>query len=169
MAVVLMLALAAPLHAQEEQRTVPTILEQMVGPYQTLVQALPNPPTQGLLNLHATLKDPSTGEYVTDARVRVFAQRLESAERGLGWLLNSPAAPNSYSTQLNILEEGAWIFTFEVSGALGEGSAEVMLEVAKQPRSLAGWLAWAGMTLALLLVLGLAWRNANRVKRLAGR
>ena len=100
----------------------PTILDQMVGPYQMLVQALPNPPTQGLLNLHATLRDPSTGEYVTDARVRVLAQRQESAERGLASLLNSPAAPTSYSTQLNILEEGAWTFTFEVSGALGEGS-----------------------------------------------
>lgn len=136
-----------------------------MGPYDTVIQAIPYPPTQGLLNLHAKVRDPETGAEVDDARVVVFAQRHESAERGRALLLNSPATPTSYSAQLNILEEGGWTFTFEVSGPLGEGSAEVDLEVAKQDRTLAGWLAWAGMAVALLLVLGLAWRNSNRVRR----
>ena len=48
----------------------------------------------------------------------------------------------------------------------GKGSArQVDLEVAKQPRSLAGLLAFVGLAVALLLVLFLAWRNANRVRR----
>ena len=149
----------------QEQTPIPTILEGPVGPYHLTVQAIPYPPTQGLLNLHATVQNPDTGAKVDDTRVLVFAQRHESAERGRALLLNSPATPTSYSAQLNILEEGGWTFTFEVSGPLGEGSAEVDLEVAKQPRTLSGWLAWAGMAVALLVVLGLAWRNSNRVRR----
>ena len=149
----------------QEETPIPTILEGPVGPYHLTVQAIPYPPTQGLLNLHATVQNPDTGAKVDDARVLVFAQRHESAERGRALLLNSPATPTSYSAQLNILEEGGWTFTFEVSGPLGEGSAEVDLEVAKQPRTLSGWLAWAGMAVALLVVLGLAWRNSNRVRR----
>ena len=175
LAVALFLALAMPLHAQEAQeesgdeaqdeQPVPTIYEGAIGPYNIVIQAIPNPPTQGLLNIHATIQDPSTGESVNDVGVTVFAQRQESAERGRARLFNSPVFPTSYSSQLNLLEEGAWTFTFEVTGPLGEGSVEVPLEVANQPRSLAGGIAFVGLALALLLILFLAWRNANRIKR----
>ena len=164
----LALALASPLHAQEDRNT-PTIFEGEVGPHWMVVQAIPNPPSQGFLNLHATLRDSATRQYVDDAEIRVYAQRHESSERGRALLLNSPASPNSYSTQLNILEEGVWTFTFEVSSRLGSGSAEVSIEVERQPRSIAGWLAWAGIALALLLLLGLAWRNARIAKAKRGR
>ena len=150
---------------EEETERVPTIFEGLVGPYLMVVQAIPNPPTQGLLNLNASAQDPETGEYLDDVLVRVFAQRGESAERARATLRNSAAMPTSYGTQINLLEEGEWAFTFEVSGTLGEGSVKVLLEVVKQPRSVAGWLAWAGMALALLLVLALAWRNSNRLRR----
>lgn len=160
---------AQGLLAQEEQKPVPTIYLGPVGPYRMIVQAIPNPPTQGLLNLHASVKDPNTGTDVDDASIVVFAQRHESSERGRARFFTSPEYPASYSTQLNLLEEGTWTFTFEVSGPLGKGSAEVVLLVTEQPRSLAGWLAWAGMSAALLLVLFLAWRNANRMRAARGR
>ena len=154
--------------AQEEQEPGPTIYEGPVGPYAMVIQIIPSPPTQGLLNLNATVQEPGTGEYVHDADVLVFVQRQESAERDRRRLFNSPDAPATYRTQLRLLEEGAWIFTFEVSGPLGEGSVEKVVDVQKQPLSIAGWLAWGGMALALLLVLGLAWRNAKRMRRARG-
>ena len=176
MALVFTMAMALVAHsqaqgllAQEEQKPVPTIYEGPVGPYRMIVQAIPNPPTQGLLDLHASVKHPNTGTDVEDAIVVVFAQRHESSERGRARFFTPPEYPASYFTQLNLLEEGSWTFIFEVSGPLGEGSAEVVLLVAKQPRSLAGWLAWAGMSVALLLVLFLAWRNANRMRAARGR
>ena len=155
---------AQVLRAQEET-PVPTIYEGPIGPYDTVIRAIPYPPTQGLLNIHATVRDPKTGAEIDDARVIVRTQRHDSASRDRATLRKSDALPASYATQLRLLEEGTWTFTFEVSGSLGQGSIETDLEVAKQPRSIAGLLAFAGLAVALLLVLFLAWRNANRMRR----
>ena len=162
-------ATVLPVYGQDSETQAetsgPTIYEGPVGPYRMIVQAIPYPLTQGLINLHATVWDLETGAAAEVEQVRVLFVSLESSERGRTSLRKSPDIPDSYSTQLNLLEPGAWTFTFDVSGPLGEGSAEVDLVFASQPRTLAGWLAWAGMALALLLVLALAWRNANRMRR----
>ena len=154
---------AQGLLAQEKQKPVPTIYEGPVGPYRMIVQAIPNPPTQGLLNLHASVKDPNTGTDVDDASIVVFAQRHESSERGRARFFTSPEYPASYSTQLNLLEEGYLDLHFEVSGPLGKGSAEVVLLVTEQPRSLAGWLAWGWHVrgVAVGAVPGLAQRQQD--------
>ena len=154
---------ARTLHAQEETPS-PTIYEGPIGPYDAVIRVIPYPPTQGLLNIHAAVRDPETGQPA-DVRVVVRTQRQDSASRDRATLRKSDTSPISYGTQLRLLEEGIWTFTFEVSGSLGEGSVDTELEVAEQPRSLAGLLAFAGLAVALLLVLFLAWRNANRMRR----
>ena len=159
----LLVGAASSAYAQAEEST-STVFQGLVGPYQIVVIAIPNPPKQGLLHMRATLSNPATDEPVTDARVLVFAQREESAERGRAMLLNSPASPASYDAQLNLLEEGLWHFTFEVSGALGEARVEFPLEVQRQPRSLAGGLAWVGMAVALSVLVALVWWNMRRVR-----
>ena len=155
---------ARTLHAQEETPN-PTIYEGPIGPYDAVIRVIPYPPTQGLLNIHAAVRDSETGQPAADVRVVVRTQRQDSASRDRATLRKSDTSPISYGTQLRLLEEGIWTFTFEVSGSLGEGSVDTELEVAEQPRSLAGLLAFAGLAVALLLVLFLAWRNANRMRR----
>ena len=160
------------------------------GPYEYLVGIWPPTPRVG--NLHMVISLSADGQVVTDLEVDVTGRSVDgSAVAG-----PVPAANivRTYELNLPLSRPGPWVFAIAIKGPLGEGVAEVPLDVEGDLESLGdsdleegssspkpddqmrggeGAFSWAFVA-APLAVLGLVlaglgfWRYRRRVGRRRG-
>ena len=111
------------------------IFDGQSGPYNVEIYQSPEDPIVGSLRVVVEPADAETGQPVTDAVVRVFANPREEGERQYSPGLNSPATPNDYMAQLEIEHQGVWDLEFEITGDLGTTTTFVQTFVRARARS----------------------------------
>ena len=170
--VLLLLILAdasSPAYVQAQgEEGVQEILLKVAGPYQITVAASSAKPAIGPLYLWITVTDVSTSVPVTDAQVRIVAQRSGDVREGEAIALHSPIALGTYTADINLLEPGTWSLSFLVSKPpLDEVAVDTTLLVRESLRNLGvGTLAW--VLVVAVLVLGATyvwWSTRRRAKR----
>ncbi|MDP6065091.1 MAG: hypothetical protein QGI49_09915 [SAR202 cluster bacterium] len=137
---------------------VQNFVTQSAGPYTLAIGTIPETPVVGNLHLTISVADESTGAYVLDAEVSVTGAGPRSEVPDLGPIVaeKNPLDPTFYDINTFADRVGAWKFTIDVSGELGDASTEIEIEVTSIS-PIAGILTIVGLV-AFLLVLGLSVR-----------
>ena len=159
------------------------IFQESVQNYFVTVSILPPEPTPGVAVLGITIQGIVTENgsanpslVPTSARVRVTGRGPEGAAIG-------PLEPRSinpvfshYDLIMEIDQAGPWVFTLELSGALGDATVEVPLEVASldsdlpaetsQPQRGKGqmWMLIIGLSASMLGAIGFGLLRTRRTR-----
>ena len=120
------------------------------GPYELTAFVSPAIPTLGSAKAFVRVNNAQTGEPVADADVRITI--TGSNKNNSGWViaLNSPADPETYSTEIDFQHPGHWFLNFQVTSILGIGHLDAEIQVPSSPRTGSGIIVW----LLILIALG---------------
>ena len=129
---------------------------EIAGPYELVLGTIPDPLVVGEAILILSVANPDTGARVLNADVTVTPESPASAN--VASLIAGPDSydPTLYEARAELDAEGRWMFTIEVSGQAGTGSASFAYEV-KKLSPIAGLITLAAL-LAFLTILGLSIR-----------
>ena len=129
---------------------------EIAGPYELVLGTIPDPLVVGEAILILSVANPDTGARVLNADVTVTPESPASAN--VAPLIAGPDSydPTLYETRAELDAEGRWMFTIDVSGQAGTGSASFAYEV-KKLSPIAGLITLAAL-LAFLTILGLSIR-----------
>ena len=131
---------------------------EIAGPYELVLGTIPDPLVVGEAILILSVANRDTGDRVLNAIVTVTPEGPESASSSAGPLIAGPDSydPTLYEARAELDAEGRWMFTIEVSGQSGTGSASFAYDV-KHLSPIAGLITLAAL-LAFLIILGLSIR-----------
>ena len=131
---------------------------EIAGPYELVLGTIPDPLVVGEAVLILSVENPDTGARVLNADVTVTPEGPTSASPNAGPLIAGPDSydPTLYEARAELDAEGQWMFTIEVSGQSGTGSASFAYDV-KKLSPIAGLITLAAL-LAFLTILGLSIR-----------
>ena len=131
---------------------------EIAGPYELLLGTIPDPLVVGEAILILSVANPDTGARVLNAHVTVTSEGPASAIPNAGPLIAGPDSydPTLYEARAELDAEGRWMFTIDVSGQAGTGSASFAYEVEKLS-PIAGLITLAAL-LGFLTILGLSIR-----------
>ena len=129
---------------------------EIAGPYELVLGTIPDPLVVGEAILILSVANPDTGARVLNADVTVTPESPASAN--VAPLIAGPDSydPTLYEARAELDAEGRWMFTIDVSGQAGTGSASFAYEV-KKLSPIAGLITLAAL-LAFLTILGLSIR-----------
>ena len=129
---------------------------EIAGPYELVLGTIPDPLVVGEAILILSVANPDTGARVLNADVTVTPESPASAN--VASLIAGPDSydPTLYEARAELDAEGRWMFTIDVSGQAGTGSASFAYEV-KKLSPIAGLITLAAL-LAFLTILGLSIR-----------
>ena len=151
------------------------IVNAVSGDYEIVVAVTGVRSVVGPQRLVITVREVETKEWVTDARVSVFATPPDGGRRLYSPALNSPADPTTYISQIPLNDEGAWVMDFEVTAAGVLVATEGVLEVQPRVRGSGASVPYGTAVLGLIVVAflgGAGWlvlqsRKAMKARRLA--
>ena len=161
-AVALLVFVSAPVLANGR---VQRFITQNAGPYTLAIGTIPDTPVVGNIHLTISVADETSGAYILDATVTVAGAGpdMDTPEIGPFLAEKNPLDPTFYDINTVVDREGIWKFVIDISGELGDASAEIDIEVmAVSP--VAGILTLVGL-MAFLLVLGLSVRAFLKQQR----
>ena len=126
--------LAVPLATAHANGRVIRFQDHAAGPYLLSVGTIPENPVVGALHVTMTITGPPSEERILDATVRISAVGPESDAVEIGPLVAEHNADDTayYDINTQVDRVGDWRFTVQVSGPLGEGEAQVPIEVRAQ-------------------------------------
>ena len=126
--------LAVPLATAHANGRVIRFEEHAAGPYLLAVGTIPENPVVGALHVTMTITGPPSEERILDATVRISGVGPESDAVEIGPLQAEHNAddPAYYDINTQVDRVGDWRFDVQVSGPLGEGEAQVPIEVRAQ-------------------------------------
>ena len=129
---------------------------EIAGPYELVLGTIPDPLVVGEAILILSVANPDTGARVLNANVTVTPEGPASANAAP--LIASPDSYDStlYEARAELDAEGRWMFTIDVSGQAGTGSASFAYDV-KKLSPIAGLITLAAL-MAFLTILGLSIR-----------
>jgi hypothetical protein len=131
------------------------------GPYVVSVWTQPAPARVGRIDVSVAVMQPSTGEPVLDAAVRLLAESLRHKGLAAGAELRRGGGGNLllYHGEVETSEPGRWRLTIEVEGPSGRGQTALELEVL-HPKPTAWWLLGA-MSAVAAAILGWRWARSR--------
>ena len=131
---------------------------EIAGPYELVLGTIPDPLVVGEAVLILSVANPDTGARILNADVTVTPEGPAGASSIPGPLIAGPDSydPTLYEARAELDAEGQWIFTIDVSGQAGTGSASFAYDV-KHLSPIAGLITLAAL-LAFLIILGLSIR-----------
>ncbi len=138
------------------------------GPYEVGLGTIPRTPVVGNLHLSLRVQDASTSGAISAASVTVVGVGPANGSN-VGPIAATPdlLSPSFYDVNLRVDRVGAWEFTVEVSGSLGDSSAVFDLQV-RTVNPLPGIITVV-VLVAFLIILGLSLRAYLRERRLGQR
>jgi hypothetical protein len=131
------------------------------GPYLVSVWVNPPQPRAGEpIHLTVGVAAPADGTPVLDAQVRIALRPLTGGAPAVSSEATTDQSVNKlfYETDMEVVEEGVYQATVEVTGSQGDG--QLGFELAVQSPSSFSWLL-PGLG-GLLIVLVIAWRRSRR-------
>lgn len=151
------------------------IVNAVSGDYEIVVAVTGVRSVVGPQRLVITVREVETKEWVTDARVSVFATPPDGGRRLYSPALNSPADPTTYISQIPLNDEGAWVMDVEVTAAGVLVATEGVLEVQPRVRGSGASVPYGTAVLGLIVLAflgGAGWlvlqsRKAMKARRLA--
>ena len=131
---------------------------EIAGPYELVLGTIPDPLVVGEAIFILSVANPDTGARILNADVTLTPEGPASASPNPGPLIAGPDSydPTLYEARAELDAEGRWMFTIDVSGHAGTGSARFAYEV-KKLSPIAGIIT-LGALLAFLTILGLSIR-----------
>lgn len=159
----------------EEESPRQVIVNAVSGDYEIVVAVTGARSVVGPQRLVITVRDVETKEWVTDARVSIFATPPDGGRRLYSPALNSPADPTTYISQIPLNDEGAWVIDVEVTAAGSLVATEGVLDVQPRVRGSGASVPYGTAVLVLIVVAflgGAGWlvlqsRKAMKARRLA--
>ena len=158
----------------DEESPRQVIVNEVSGAYEIVVAVTGARSVAGPQRLTITVRDISTGDWVTDARVSIFGTPPGGGRRTYSPALNSPADPNTYISQISLNDGGAWLIDVEVTTVDGLVVTEGVLEVEPRVRGSAS-VPYGTAVLGLIVLAfvgGAGWlylqsRKAMKLRKLA--
>ena len=137
------------------------------GPYEISVGTVPATPDVGVFHMTMTIADASTKDYIVDAEVRITGAGPDGAADEIGPIAATASVrdPLFYEANPSVDREGTWVFTIAVAAELGEGSANLPVDV-REANPLIGIVTLLAL-IAFLVIIGLSVRAYLRERRAA--
>lgn len=127
--------------------------DEQAGPYQLRVVTSPTPPRVENLYVEVRVKDPESGETLTDLEVYTRAEPDEGdAESITAQAVHDIAPiPTEYAAHLPVEEAGVWRITVQVDGPQGRGEVSFLTRVSGS--TAVGTVVAVGLPIAGLALL----------------
>ena len=138
------------------------------GPYELEAFISPAIPTLGSAKAFVRVKNAQTGDPVANAEVRITITGSNTNSSGWVIALNSPANPETYSTEIDFQHPGEWFLTFQVTSIIGVGHLDAEIQVPPSPRTGSGVFIWVLILIALGAITVRIWwgtRTTARTRR----
>jgi len=130
---------------------------EFAGPYEVALGVVPDPPAIGEMAVTLAIIELQTRTVVIGADITMTATGPDSTVIGPLTVEADPTDPSFYDLRTSLNKEGIWIFTVNVDGPAGGGSADFTIEV-KKSSSITTIITLLTL-LALVVILGLSVRG----------
>ena len=85
-----------------------TNFSKISGPHQIILEIKPKEPLVGICHFTINIFDIENQEYITDAKVEVFASNEGTEKPYKSFALSNPTMPREYNAKFNFKKSGEW-------------------------------------------------------------
>ncbi|SVD25151.1 uncharacterized protein METZ01_LOCUS378005 [marine metagenome] len=85
-----------------------TNFSKISGPHQIILEIKPKQPLVGICHFTINIFDIENQEYITDAKVEVFASNEGTEKPYKSFALSNPTMPREYNAKFNFKKSGEW-------------------------------------------------------------